>query len=141
MGRIAERAFLFTAARRRRLKMKNLNNLEKFRLKEKERLIQGKIGDSGNGYFKVFVNGRSFFCVASNGGGWEHVSVSPCNTKRKKCPTWEEMCEIKDLFFEPYECVVQYHPPKSEYVNNHPYCLHLWRPISGKILVPPKEFV
>lgn len=58
-------------------------------------------------------------------GGWEHVSVSPCNRKRATPPTWAEMCEIKHMFFEDEEAVVQYHPPKSEYVNNHPYCLHL----------------
>ena len=36
---------------------------------------------------------------------------------------------------------VQYHPPKSEYVNNHKYCLHLWRPISGDIIYPHKSLV
>ena len=40
--------------------------------------------------------------VASWGGGWEHVSVSLA----RRCPTWEEMCMIKDLF-------VEYHPPRS----------------------------
>ena len=39
------------------------------------------------------------------------------------------------------ETVVQYHPPKSDYVNNHPYCLHLWRPHSQEIPRPPKIFV
>lgn len=121
--------------------MKDLHTLDKFRLSEKELLIAGITGDSGSGYFKVYINGRSFFVIASNGGGWEHVSVTPCNKKRKVCPTWEEMCEIKDLFFEPEDRVVQYHPPKSEYVNNHPYCLHLWRPISEKMPFPPKIFV
>lgn len=121
--------------------MKDLHTLDKFRLPEYERRITGTAGDSGNGYFKVFVNGRSFFCIASNGGGWEHVSVTPHNRRRQTCPTWEEMCEIKDLFFEPEERVVQYHPPKSEYVNMHPYCLHLWRPITGNMPFPPAIFV
>ena len=85
------------------------------------------------------VGQRSFFCIASNGGGWEHVSVSPKNQKR--CPTWEEMCEIKAMFFLPDECVVQYHPPESEYVNNYGTCLHLWRPVGGKLPRPPKGFV
>ena len=74
-------------------------------------------------------------------GGWEHVSVSPCSQKRKTCPTWEEMCAIKNMFFENDEAVVQYHPPKSDYVNNHPYCLHLWRPTNQEIPRPPKLFV
>ena len=44
-----------------------------------------------------------------------------------RCPTWQEMCGVKRRFFEPEDCVVQYHPPESTYVNDHPYCLHLWR--------------
>ena len=67
------------------------------------------------------------FIIASWDMGWEHVSVSMKN----RCPTWEEMCAIKDIFWCESECVVQYHPPKSEYINNHPYCLHLWKKTSG----------
>ena len=52
--------------------------------------------------------------------------------------------KINNMFFKGDECCVQYHPPKSEYVNNIPYCLHIWRPIeeySGKLPVPPSIFV
>lgn len=121
--------------------MRDLHTLDKYRLSDAERRIGGTAGDGGNGIFKVYVEGRSFFCVASNGGGWDHVSVSPCNKKRKVCPTWEEMCAIKDMFFEPEETVVEYHPPKSEYVNNYEYCLHLWRPQNVEVPRPPKIFV
>lgn len=121
--------------------MKDLNQLNAYRLAKAERNLCGAPGDSRNGVFKVFVEGRSFFCIASDGGGWEHVSVSPCSQKRKTCPTWEEMSVIKDLFFEDEETVVQYHPPKSEYVNNYPYCLHLWKPLGKEMPRPPKEFV
>ncbi len=98
--------------------MKDLTALERHRLTDKEMLVFGTKGDYGCGVFKVFVSGRSFYVIASDGGGWEHVSVTPCNTKRKTCPTWEEMCVIKDMFFKPEECVVEYHPAKSEYVSN-----------------------
>lgn len=64
--------------------------------------------------------------IVSDQMGWEHVSVSVM--RRDRCPTWEEMCHVKDLFWGPEERVVQYHPPESEYVRNHPYVLHLWRP-------------
>lgn len=67
---------------------------------------------------------------------WEHVSVS----RPDRCPTWEEMCFIKALFWDDEDCVIQFHPPKSDYVNNHPYCLHLWRNTSGQEL-PPREAV
>lgn len=121
--------------------MKDLRALDRYRLADDERRICGTSGDGGNGCFKVYINKRSFFAIASNGCGWDHVSVSPCNPKHG-CPTWEEMCAVKDLFFESEERVVQYHPPKSEYVNNHPCCLHLWRPNDGtEIPFPPMFFV
>lgn len=121
--------------------MRNLHTLDKYRQTDDERRLYGTTGDSGNGVFKVYINGRSFRVIASNGGGWEHISVSPLNVKRRSCPTWEEMCAIKDMFFEPEERVVEYHPPKSEYVNNHPYCLHLWRYTAGEFPHPPTKFV
>lgn len=80
--------------------------------------------DGNNGAFAVpLPNGRRIFCIASDGEGWEHVSVSMLD----RCPTWEEMCRVKDAFWSPDDLVIQMHPPASDYVNNHPYCLHLWR--------------
>lgn len=121
--------------------MKDLHVLDKCRLYKHELEYCGENGDGGNGMFKVFVGDKSFFVIASSGGGWEHVSVSPCNKKRKSCPTWEEMCAIKDMFFDSEERVVQYHPPRSEYVNRNPYCLHLWRPVEAKMPFPPASYV
>ena len=75
---------------------------------------------------------------ASDGAGWEHVSVStPTRT-----PLWLEMAHVKDVFWDAEDAVIQYHPPHSEYVNNHPYCLHLWRPNDGReIPLPPSILV
>lgn len=117
--------------------MKDLSYLEEYRVDLSN--VYGGLGDSQNGAFKVYVEGKSFFVIASSGGGWEHVSVHPKNQKR--CPTWEEMCAVKDMFFEPEEAVMQLHPAHSEYVNNHPYCLHLWRPLEREIPLPPVKFV
>lgn len=69
------------------------------------------------------------------GPPFDHVSVSVLRENR--CPTWEEMCWVKDQFFEPEELVLQYHPPKSEYVSFHRYCLHLWKPVGVTIPLPP----
>ena len=60
---------------------------------------------------------------------------------KNRCPTWAEMCIIKDIFFEEAECCVEYHPAKSNYVNIHPNCLHIWKPQNRSIPVPPKIFV
>jgi hypothetical protein len=69
--------------------------------------------------------------------GWEHVSVSVDG----RVPNWQEMCFVKNLFWSDEECVVQFHPPKSEYVNLHPYCLHLWKPLERDVLLPPSLLV
>lgn len=63
-----------------------------------------------------------------NEDGLEHVSVNG----NKKDPSWDDMCFIKDIFFDDEEEVVQLHPKKSEYVNLAKHCLHLWRRIDGK---------
>lgn len=81
--------------------------------------------------------------VASNGEGWDHVSVTVHGLNR--CPSWEEMSYVKGLFWSDDECVVQYHPPQALYVNQHKYCLHLWRkqgyefPLPDSILVGVKK--
>lgn len=72
--------------------MKNLHTLDDYRLKDFEMKFFGTTGDEGNGVFKVFVQGRSFFTIATSEAGWEHVSVSRANRR----PTWEEMCAVKD---------------------------------------------
>jgi hypothetical protein len=68
---------------------------------------------------------------------WEHVSVSIA----KKIPTWVEMCWVKALFWDDEDAVMQLHPPKSTYVNNHPNCLHLWRPVDVPIPLPDRGLV
>lgn len=76
---------------------------------------------------------------------WEHVSAHvSCEVYKQvmeRCPTWEEMCYIKDLFWDAEDTVMQLHPPKSMYVNKHPHVLHLWRPVSVKIPLPPQIMV
>lgn len=76
---------------------------------------------------------------ASSGLGWEHVSVSVIGHTR--CPTWQEMCKIKELFWDDEDAVMQLHPPKSEYVNNVANCLHLWRPTEATIPLPDSILV
>lgn len=118
-------------------------SLKMFKVPEKCRVTAGRLGsDSGygnNGYFliKSVRFKRMFNCIVSDELGWEHVSVSLPN----RCLTWEEMCFIKDKFWDEQDCVVQYHPPKSEHINNHPYCLHLWRPTVQDMPMPPSIMV
>ena len=93
--------------------------------------------DGIKGYICIDRVDMSF--VASWGGGWDHVSVAPL--KKKIVPSWEMMCKVKDIFFKPNEAVIQIHPPKDEYVNNMPNCLHLWRANDKKMVLPPSFMV
>jgi hypothetical protein len=96
--------------------------------------ITGPRGGGPRGGWLVIIadNGRGLIMP-----GWEHVSVSLKN----RTPNWQEMCFVKDLFWLPEECVVQYHPPRTIYVNCHPNCLHLWRPLQEQMPMPPAILV
>lgn len=83
------------------------------------------------------IAGNSELCVEFNEEPLDHVSVS----LQKRCPTWAEMCWVKEQFFEDEELVIQYHPPKSKYINAHPNVLHLWRPRDIAIPLPPPHMV
>ena len=75
---------------------------------------------------------------------WEHLSVILVNkdfVPSNVMPSWDDMCYLKDLFWDPMDCVVQYHPPHSEYVNNHKWCLHLWRPTNAVLPMPDSIMV
>jgi len=77
--------------------------------------------------------------IASDGMGWDHVSVSP---QAPRTPLWDEMDFVKSIFWDDKEAVMQLHPPRSTWVNNHPYVLHLWRPLGGiEIPLPPENLV
>lgn len=93
--------------------------------------------DGWNGAFGFAVSGeaRRVFCICSDGLGWKHVSVS--FGPNKAIPSWQLMCKIKDLFFEPCECVVQYHPPNDQHISFHDGCLHLWMPTEQLFPAPP----
>ena len=113
------------------------------RLVEDFRVNEGQFATGpGEPFGKFFIPGpcgRELQVIASSGDKelgvpWEHVSVSLPN----RCPNWIEMCFIKRLFWDDEEVVMQLHPAKSKWVNNHPNCLHLWRPLEETIPLPPQ---
>jgi hypothetical protein len=108
---------------------------------EQHRVTDGYYASSpaygNNGSFRFPFVSNVLYVIVSDGGDWDHVSVS-C---RNRCPNWKEMCYVKAIFFEPHELVMQIHPPESEYINNHAYCLHMWRPQKISVPVPPSWMV
>ena len=117
--------------------MKFSDKLERFRYRSG--VYASDPGDDFGAFLIPGPCGRDLLVIASSGDesegiDWEHVSVS----LRNRCPNWEEMCHVKSLFWDDEESVMQLHPPKSKWINNHPYCLHMWRPTKEAIPLPPE---
>lgn len=92
------------------------------------------------GAFYIRIGTTEIIAIASDGSDempWEHVSLRARTYKGERTPTWAEMCYVKDLFWGDDECVVQYHPPKADYVNHHAFVLHLWKPVGIEMPRPP----
>ena len=98
-----------------------------------------------NGAFLILHGGVLLSCIVSDGMGWEHVSCVPRkpNTRKElgRTPTWAEMDWLKRQFWDDDEAVMQLHPPRSEWVNNSEFCLHLWRPTNRVVPLPPSLMV
>lgn len=107
---------------------------------------EGKDGFGGTVFPIEYKNGKvrivkdidkALHFMFSWGCGFEHLSVST----PIKCPTWEQMCKMKDIFWRDDEVCMQLHPKKEDYVNCMQYCLHIWRPIDKEIPMPPSIMV
>lgn len=112
-----------------------------FHMPEQDRIVTGPFRsdvrfDGNNGWFMLPTEDKKIklACCATDVHGWEHVSVTIEGEER--CPTWEEMCQVKDAFWDKKDTVLQYHPSEDAYVSCHPFCLHLWRPIGAVIPEP-----
>lgn len=118
---------------------------------EKFRVCDGVLASDASygagGAFRIPYRGDVLHVIAHDGSRWsdqglpgdpwEHVSVSLVS----RCPTWEEMDFVRQLFWGDDETVLQLHVPRAQHVNFHPYCLHLWRPIGVEIPLPPSVTV
>lgn len=119
------------------------SHLDKYRTQEPPYLSEP---GATYGAFVIPINGTHLRVIATDGdesgdatGQWEHVSTHAYDPvfKTVRTPKWEEMCAVKELFWEDNEVVLQYHPAKSDYVNIHHHVLHLWRPKQQQIPTPP----
>jgi hypothetical protein len=127
--------------------MRDLRELNRYRDTDREGLMGLRTpgGDQFCGVFRIPVKGvrRGLFVIASAGNdpmtrtGWDHVSVSLL----MRCPTWDEMCIVKDKFFLPTERAMQLHPREDENISNHPFCLDIWRPVTADFPVSPSIMV
>lgn len=93
--------------------------------------------DGMGGRYYDKINNKWLNFIFSYQMGWEHLSVS----MPSKTPTWDQMCMMKDIFWNKDEACVQYHPKEEDYVNMHPHCLHIWRPTEQELPTPPHILV
>lgn len=131
-----------------------------FHVPERHRVPTKLVASGNNGAFLVESSepGWRLYLVCSDSSEpiakdlglprWEHVSVQAIRVVgpgqagvKSRIPTWKEMCHVKDLCWDAEDVVMQLHPRRSEYVNNHPNVLHLWRPLDAVIPEPPSIYV
>lgn len=118
-----------------------------FHVPEAYRITRGALassaaqGNKGAFLIPAKMGTRTLFIIASDGKGWEHVSVHAITQHGDMLPRWAEMCRVKNLFWDSEDWVVQFHPDEREYVNNHATTLHLWRPTDAPMPTPPSVLV
>jgi hypothetical protein len=118
--------------------MRNLKELDHYRLAKHELGFYGQLGGGGEGMFGlyspyVFKRKELLRVIASSASSWDHVSVSLVH----RCPTWEEMEYIKRQFFMPHEVAFQLHVAEAEHISHNPFTLHIWRHQTIGIPLPP----
>lgn len=101
-------------------------------------IIEAETDNDGMGgkYYDKYSNKWLNF-IFSYQLGWEHLSVSMPG----KTPSWDQMCVMKNIFWNEDEACVEYHPKKEEYVNDHEHCLHIWKPTEVELPTPPTILV
>lgn len=77
-------------------------------------------------------NGGNLMVICSarteaDGKRWLHVSCS----KPNRLPDWDDLVLVKETFIGRERMAIQVIPPRSKYVNDHPYVLHLWCCLDG----------
>ena len=67
--------------------------------------------------------------IQRDGKRWLHVSMARAN----RVPDWQEIKLVKSLFIGDDKTALQVFPPKSQFVNIHEFCLHLWHCLDGDV--------
>jgi hypothetical protein len=79
------------------------------------------------------------FTVQRYGDGRIWVHVSACGRRGENSwflPDWEDMKRVKNDFVGPDRWAYQVFPSEKDYVNQHPYVLHLYALLEGEPALP-----
>lgn len=66
--------------------------------------------------------GNMFAVIVSKDDGLWHISIS----HHKRYPTFDEIKEARYKFIPDDVTMAMFFPPRSQYVNVHPNCFHLF---------------
>lgn len=61
---------------------------------------------------------------------WLHASLS----RQSRVPSYQDMCDVKELFIGRKKKAIQVFPSEDEHVNIHPNVLHLWHCLTEDVL-------
>ena len=81
-------------------------------------------GEAGSGWKPVRCCeiDNLFFCMVAEEMGLLHMSLSHPHRQ----PTWDEIKEVRYALLPDEKTFAVLLPPKSQYVNLHENCFHLW---------------
>lgn len=114
-----------------------MKNIEEIKRTPNLTIIEEAENDGFCGRYYDKNTGKWLTFIFSYQLGWEHLSVS----MPSKTPSWDQMCIMKDIFWNEEETCIEYHPKKSDYINNHKHCLHIWKPTEEYLPTPPSIMV
>ena len=115
--------------------MRNMEGLLKYAINKENYDIKR------HGEFEIPItdNKHAFVICSKNSMGWDHVSLHITEASGepiKRTPSNEDMQFIRNLLFLEDEIVTEFHPAKKDYINNHPYVLHMWHSTNDCIEIP-----
>lgn len=110
-----------------------------------------QIRDNPQPYSLAFLNSQRTLKVIisyadhSDGKRWVHLSVSARDLQDVlgnhsnpvgRVPTWDELVEVKEAFLGADSKAVMVLPPRSEWVNIHPFVHHMWMCVESENPLP-----
>lgn len=112
--------------------MKNLHTLDLNRLCDEE--VIKRFGGPGNASCGAFsfnscIDKAPMVCMAASDTHYEFVSVR----RKNRSPNWPEMEQVRKLFFEDTEIIMQFHAP----CRLAPFVLFMWHPLFDLPFLPP----
>jgi hypothetical protein len=67
-----------------------------------------------------------------DGRDYMHISLSHPD----RLPSYDDLKFVKSVFAGDHRYAYQVFPPVDKHISIHPFCLHLWVPLSGELPLP-----